>query len=382
MRFAPNKYHLTHFTRKRRVDLTAPVQIAGAIVEPEPTLRILGVTLDKRLSWESHIKEVSQKMGPQLQALLRTTASTWGATLPKARQIYTAVIRSSIAYAAPVWHKPPKHATKARGPALKLQAYQNQSLRIITGAYKATPIRQLETEAFIPPLDLWLNGRLAQFQARLERTGMAQLIRDACETIKARIRNRRPQGRRPPPSPTSPGQLRKAWVEKWIGGPIDRWNEQEKPRILQDWKERWEAHNRRVGRNDGRELARSNLVPCDTPPTSRVLGLHKQLRKAESSLLVQARTGKIGLASFLFDRKVPGLASGQCSCGNGLETPRHIALFCTREEERRHLLRAGGAPVDYQSLVGSPQGAMLFTRWMICSGRLGQYSLARSLLYD
>jgi hypothetical protein len=229
MRFAPDKYHLTHFTRKRRVDLKAPVLINEATVQLKPALRILGVTLDRRFNWESHIKEISQKMGPQLQALLRATASTWGASLAKAHQIYTAVIRSSIAYAAPVWHKPPKRATKPRGPASKLQIYQNQCLRIVTGAYKATPICQLETEAFIPPLDLWLNGRLALFQARLERTGIAQLIRNACEAIRARIRNRRARGRQPPPTPT-PGQLREAWVEKWIGGadqPLERARETE-----------------------------------------------------------------------------------------------------------------------------------------------------------
>jgi hypothetical protein len=187
MRFAPNKYHLAHFTRKRRVDLSPAVQITGAMVQPEATLQILGITLDKRLNWKSHIKEINQKMGPQSQALLHTTASTWGATLAKARQIYTAVIRSSIAYAAPIWHKPPNCATKPCGPASKLQKHQNQCLRIVTGAYKATPIRQLETESFIPPLDLWLNGRLALFQARLERTGIAQLIRNACETIQTHI---------------------------------------------------------------------------------------------------------------------------------------------------------------------------------------------------
>ena len=106
---------------------------------------------------------------------------------------------------------------------------------------------------------------------------MAQLIRDACEAIRARIRNRRPQGRPPPSIPASPGQRRKVWAEKWIGGPIDQWNEQEKPRVLQSWKERWEAHNRKVGRDAGREPARSGIVPSDTPPTSRVLSLHKQL---------------------------------------------------------------------------------------------------------
>jgi hypothetical protein len=162
MRFAPAKYTLTHFTRKRRVDLTAAVDIRGATVQPTPTVRILGVTLDTRLNWKGHIKEINRKIGPQLQALQRTTATTWGATLIKARQIYTAVIRSFLAYGAPVWHQP-STTMKPRGPATKLQIHQNQSLRIIAGAYKATPIRLLETETFTPPRNLWLNGRIACF---------------------------------------------------------------------------------------------------------------------------------------------------------------------------------------------------------------------------
>jgi hypothetical protein len=38
-------------------------------------------------------------------------------------------------------------------------------------------------ESYMPPLDPWLNGRIARFQARLEHSGMAQRIRDACRTI-------------------------------------------------------------------------------------------------------------------------------------------------------------------------------------------------------
>lgn len=55
------------------------------------------------------------------------------------------------------------------------------------GAYKAAPIQKLETEAYVPPLDLWLNGRIAPYQARIERTGIAQLIKDASATIRTRI---------------------------------------------------------------------------------------------------------------------------------------------------------------------------------------------------
>jgi len=41
------------------------------------------------------------------------------------------------------------------------------------------------------------------------------------------------------------------------------------------------------------------VVPEDIPPTKQMLKLYKGLRKAESALLTQTRTGRIGLAKFL-----------------------------------------------------------------------------------
>ena len=89
-----------------------------------------------------------------MYALTRTTASTWGATMVKARQLYIAIIRSAIGYAAPIWFTTGRRPGKRSTAAMKLATYQNQALRIVTGAYKATRIRQLETEAFIPPVDI------------------------------------------------------------------------------------------------------------------------------------------------------------------------------------------------------------------------------------
>ena len=63
-------------------------------------------------------------------------------------------------------------------------------------AFKATPIRQLETESYVPPLDLWLNRRIARFQARMEHLRIAQKIKDACSTIRARILGRTSRWRR------------------------------------------------------------------------------------------------------------------------------------------------------------------------------------------
>jgi hypothetical protein len=98
--------------------------------------------------------------------------------------------------------------------------------------------------------------------------------------------------------------------------------------------------------------------PCEEPAPSRPL-LHEHLRKAESSLLVQARTGCIRLAHFLRRRRVPGVLAEECQCREGAETPKHIAIHCELEEERRHLLYAGGT-LDYHWLTNTLEGVKRF----------------------
>src|SRR6266487_6433040 len=185
MRFAPQKYTLTHFTRRRGFDLEAPVTLQGTAIQPTPVVRVLGIQLDSKLRWKAQEKAIQAKMDTQMLALQHTTASTWGATMPKARQVYQAVIRSALSYGAAIWHQP--SLGKPKGLAARLQKQQNQGLRTVLGAYKATPARMLETELYMPPLDLWLNRQVARFQARLERSGIAWVIRDACSIIQTRI---------------------------------------------------------------------------------------------------------------------------------------------------------------------------------------------------
>jgi len=47
---------------------------------------------------------------------------------------------------------------------------------VVAGAYKATPIRNLEVETLVPPLDLYLNKRLAEFEGRLAQSGLQTVI--------------------------------------------------------------------------------------------------------------------------------------------------------------------------------------------------------------
>lgn len=81
-----------------------------------------------------------------------------------------------------------------------------------------------------------------------------------------------------------------------------------------DWAARWQTETAKLDRplRPGTDPGGCKLTLEDPAPTKDVLQLHNGLRKAESALLVQARTGRIRLARFLHSRKVPGFETAQC----------------------------------------------------------------------
>jgi len=58
-----------------------------------------------------------------------------------------------------------------------------------------------------------------------------------------------------------------------------------------------------------------------------------------------------------------------------------MSLFCIEEAGLQQHPRAGRR-LDYQQLIETSNGAKRLAKWMIRSGRLGQFSLARRLLYS
>ena len=64
-----------------------------------------------------------------------------------------------------------------------LAIIQNKCLRRISGAYKATPIAELETETHILPIDIHLDELQAKARQRLQSSGHYERI----EKIKRKI---------------------------------------------------------------------------------------------------------------------------------------------------------------------------------------------------
>ena len=70
---------------------------------------------------------------------------------------------------------------------------QSTFLRMIAGVYKATSVRQLERKVDTPPLDLYLSGRVAAFEARLQASGMDQLVKNSAAKIANWLKRRGPR---------------------------------------------------------------------------------------------------------------------------------------------------------------------------------------------
>ena len=152
-----------------------------------------------------------------MYALSQIATSTQEAIIEAARHVYLVVVRLAISYRAALQHSLKEKLL--RGTARKLAKHQNSRLRQVLGVFKAALVRQLETKAYVLLLDLWLNGRIACFQARLERTGMARQIRDACTTIQIHLRTRGQRQRR---IPDTLALVQKNQTEKWIRQPVEQ----------------------------------------------------------------------------------------------------------------------------------------------------------------
>src|SRR5689334_18350296 len=126
----------------------------------------------------------------------------------------------------------------------------------------------------------------------------------------------------------------------------------------------------------------------EDPPTllftDKALKRHDGLTKAQSSLLAQARIGDIGLRDYLFRVKVPQVPTPYCACGQGRETVEHLVVWCPdpplqRPWEQRQIRSHRDLQTVFRGVPGNIRLVRQVLRWLMDSGRLLEYRLARRL---
>ncbi|KAM3081301.1 hypothetical protein ACMFMG_012242 [Clarireedia jacksonii] len=107
-------------------------------------------------------------------------------------------------------------------------------------------------------------------------------------------------------------------------------------------------------------------------PGIKALEAHREASKSLSSIILQLRTGKIGLNAYLHSRKVPGIDSPNCSCGYRLQSIEHILLYY----RKYHQLRRDHFGPGYKTLgkvLSTPKLTLKAAKFMEATRLLGQF---------
>lgn len=135
---------------------------------------------------------------------------------------------------------------RVRGTARDLKTVQAQCLRTIGGAYRATPTSQLQTELGIPPLNLYLDKRGADFERSRIENQKAHLLREGSVHVAkviagARTLQRTSRRGRTGIDPATKlrggaTQEKREWAEGWYGAGTAS------QALVAKWETQWRTH--------------------------------------------------------------------------------------------------------------------------------------------
>ncbi len=155
--FASEKYKLTHFTRKsKRFNMMTSIQIENSVIKLKSDVRVLEMQLNMKLQWDAHLQQIETNHVTRMLTLSCLEVFTWEAIFTKARQVYSAVVRSEITFEASVWHQRDKK-NELLSKECRLETLQNQTLHHIAEAFKRISIETLKTETYTSSLHVHLN---------------------------------------------------------------------------------------------------------------------------------------------------------------------------------------------------------------------------------
>ena len=158
LRANPDKTQVTAFhLRNREAKRSLQVSWNGVDLENTDTPKYLGVTLDRTLSYKTHIHNTKMKVATRNNLLKKLANSRWGTNARTIRTTDLALCYSTAEYAAPVWER--------SAYAHLLNPELNQACRAITGCLRPTNVENLYLLAGIAPPEIRRS-----VCARVERT--------------------------------------------------------------------------------------------------------------------------------------------------------------------------------------------------------------------
>jgi len=130
-------------------------------IEYVTNFKFLGITLDTRLTWKHHIKQIQTRCNKDLTLMRVISSRGWGANRDTLTTLYKGLILPKVDYASFLYQD------AAYTHLQILDRIQYSAARIITGAMRCTPVARLEAEACLMPLKHRRNLQLTKYCCRV-----------------------------------------------------------------------------------------------------------------------------------------------------------------------------------------------------------------------
>ena len=135
------------FKRGPRPSLDGSPRINGIPIPFQTSHKFLGIILDSNLTYRAHVGHIRARCIKRMNALRCISGFTWGADRKTLLMLYIGLIRSTIEYNCYLF------STISPTLCRRLEAIQSSCLRLITGAFRTSPILALRAETNLPALE-------------------------------------------------------------------------------------------------------------------------------------------------------------------------------------------------------------------------------------
>lgn len=144
--FSSHKTKAITFSSKRKTPPPCTIKLNNSLIQTSHNIKILGMTLDRRLSWKEHVENLKTKSQNSLNILKMTAHTKWGGSRDCLKNLYSSLTLSKLDYGSIIYDSAKPNLLQ------KLNTVQNTALRLISGAMYTSPIASLHAESNIPPL--------------------------------------------------------------------------------------------------------------------------------------------------------------------------------------------------------------------------------------
>jgi hypothetical protein len=132
-------YHLSTHHANRKVD----IQFAATQIQHVEHPKYLGVTLDRLLTYNTHLSKTAKKVAACVNLVRKLTGTNWGASAETLRTTSLEFVYSTAEYCAQVW------LNSMYTDKINIQL--NNTMRFISGTVKSTQLQWLPVLTNIAP---------------------------------------------------------------------------------------------------------------------------------------------------------------------------------------------------------------------------------------